>query len=224
METKKTLLLVATPGNGKSTSLALGSWLARGLAARGGTVETRLLYPVFGEEERRRELLDLAMNVDLLLLAFPLYIDHLPAPLVLFLEELHTRRQEAAATPGAAVAAIVNCGFPETMQCQVAADIVRRFAETSGFRSLGCLIMGMGGFVSGRALDRTGRLMRGQRQALEEAAAALAEGKEIPAAVLERFGRPLMPRWLYTLFVNHHFKRTARRCGASAHLADRPFA
>jgi len=43
METKKTLLLVATPGNGKSTSLALGSWLGRGLEARGGSVETRLL-------------------------------------------------------------------------------------------------------------------------------------------------------------------------------------
>lgn len=223
MEVKKALLLVATPGNSKSTSQALGNYLARHLELHGLVVECRLLYPVFEHEERFQELLALAEATDLLLLAFPLYVDHLPAPLIRFLETLHDRRSGAAATPGAGLAAIVNCGFPETRQCQPAADIVQRFAERSHFRFLGCFMLGMGGFVSGRDLEKTGPMMRRQRQALEQAAAALVAGREIPAEVIALFQRPLLPRWLYTMVANWSFKRAARRYGASARLYDRPF-
>jgi hypothetical protein len=222
MVTKKTLLLVASPGNSRSTSQALGNYLAGQLQERGQMVESQLLYPVFEPKERFHELLEAAASASLLLLAFPLYVDHLPAPLIRFLEELHERRRTAAPAQVSDLAAIVNCGFPETRQCQPAADIVRQFAECSSFRFLGCLMLGMGGFVSGRDLEKTGFMMRHQRQALRESASTLAEGREISAATLARFGRPLMPRWLYTTVANRNWKRMARRFKASAHLYDRP--
>lgn len=224
MERKRTMLLVASPANGRSTSQALGNCLAGRLQALGHAVESRLLYPAHEQPERFRELLAAAAAADLLLLAFPLYVDHLPAPLVRFLEQLHDlrRREGAAGRPG--LAAIVNCGFPESTQCQPAADIVENFANRGGYRFLGCLMLGMGGFVSGRDLAVTGWMMRRQRRALRRAAEVLAAGDEIPAGLRAEFGRPLMPRWLYVSVANRGFRRAARRAGAHDRIHECPFA
>ena len=132
-------------------------------------------------------------------LAFPLYVDHLPAPLIDLLRRIAERRQGRPGEARQALAAIVNCGFPETAHCRPAAEIMRLFAAQAGFRFLGCLALGMGGAIGNRPLAKAGGIVRHQVKALGQAAAYLAEGKEIPAAVIELMGKAMMPRWFYNL-------------------------
>ena len=64
---------------------------------------------------------------DELLLAFPLYVDALPVPLMDFLKELaHT-----GLSPELRVHVMVNCGFLEPEQNRMAVEIIRCFCEAN---------------------------------------------------------------------------------------------
>ena len=92
---------------------------------------------------------------------------------------------------------------------------MRIFAAQAGFRFLGCLALGMGGAVGNRPLAKAGGIVRHQVKALDEAAACLADGKEIPAAVIELMGKPMMPRWFYNWVADWGWKRAAKKHGSS---------
>lgn len=80
-----------------------------------------------------------------LLLAFPLYVDGLPAPLMEFLKEL--RRHDLARKP--AIHVLINCGFLEPEQNQVAVDMVRLFCAQNGFAFGSVLQVGSGEAILG---------------------------------------------------------------------------
>ncbi len=101
---------------------------------------------------------------------------------------------------------------------------MRIFAAQAGFRFLGCLATGMGGAVGNRDLAKAGGIVRHQVKALDQAAAYLAEGKEIPAAVIELMGKAMMPRWFYNLVADWGWKRTARKYKVSDKLRAKPYA
>ena len=60
-------------------------------------------------------------------------------------------------------------------------------------------------------------------RALGEAAAFLADDREIPAGVVERMGRPMIPRWFYNLAADWGWKRQAKKFATSARLKERPY-
>ncbi len=223
MSSRKVLLLVASPRGAASTSKSLGDHLLAGLEERGMALKTLPLYPALGEERKMSELLAAVDLCDLLVLAFPLYVDQLPAPLIDLLRQIAERRNGQVRT-GQALAAIVNCGFPETTHCRPADDIVRLFAVQAGFRFLGCLATGMGGAIGNRSLAKAGAIVRHQRKALDRAAAFLCENKEIPADVIALMGRAMMPRWFYNFVADRGWKKAAGKYGSSAKLFDRPYA
>jgi hypothetical protein len=101
---------------------------------------------------------------------------------------------------------------------------VRLFAAQAGFRFLGCLACGMGGAVGGRELKGSGGVARHQLRALGEASAFLAEDRELPAGVVARMARPMMPRWFYNLMAGLGWKRAAKKHGTARRLRDRPYA
>ena len=84
---RKALLLVGSPKRRRSTSAALGGYLMRGLEEAGVSTSTLFVGDVVapGGASRLEAALD---GTDLLVLAFPLYVDALPAPLVLALEHV----------------------------------------------------------------------------------------------------------------------------------------
>jgi hypothetical protein len=75
---------------------------------------------------------------DLLVAAFS-FCRWAPAPLIDLL--LGSPSARGARRTRQALAAIVNCGFPETAHCRPAAEIMRTAAQ-AGFRFLGCLALG----------------------------------------------------------------------------------
>lgn len=81
-------LLVGSPRTKKSTSASLGGYLMDQLNARGIETETIQIYTSFKSEERTRLTLEKLDQADLIVLAFPLYVDSLPAPVIAALEKM----------------------------------------------------------------------------------------------------------------------------------------
>lgn len=166
---------------------------------------------------------------EIIVVAFPLYFDQLPAPLVQALELIADRRKGLLpASPAAGprvqrIVAVIQCGFPETRQNEVAVGIMRQFAKEAGFEWAGALAMGMGGAVAGRPLEKAGGMVRNVVKALDMAATALLEGQEVPLKATALMGKPLIPGWLYTFMVERGMKRSAKRRGVLKRAYDRPY-
>jgi hypothetical protein len=223
MNNRKVLLLVGSPRGLASTSNSLGDHLLSLLEERGMAIKKLPVYPAFTDENKMAEMLAAIEACALLVLAFPLYVDHLSAPLIDLLRQIGERRQGRQGEGKQSLAAIVNCGFPETVHCRPAGEIVRIFASQAGFRFLGCLALGMGGAIGNRPLAKAGGIVRHQVKALKESATFLAEGKEIPADVISLMGKPMMPRWFYNFVADWGWKRAAKKYGTSGTLRDRPY-
>jgi len=216
------LILTGSPKGRKSASFALASKLAEGLLENNVSVSHEPVHAGLRTEEGTRRLLDAVDGTDLVVLAFPLYVDSLPAPLTRLLELVAERRTRVASPGTPRLAAIVQCGFPEAHQCDTAVGICRLFADRTGMRWAGALAMGMGGSIGGDI----GRLPGGGKHildALKMAAESLAKGGAIPVEATTLFAKPLMPRWMYTMVGNLGWRMQMRKNKTRRPLTYRPY-
>lgn len=234
----RALLLVGSPKGKKSTSHALGRFLLHKLEAGGMTVEEITIAAAMRSAEDRRLLLEAVDKAGIFIVAFPLYVDQLPAPLIEALELIAVRKAEAGAGTAADTAAdaagnalrppkivaVVQCGFPESHQNRHAVDIVRRFAAEAGFHWGGALSMGMGGAIAGRSLEDAGGMVRKTVEALERTADALLRGADVPKKAEALMAKSFIPKWLYILFGDRGMKKAAKKRGVHKRMRDRPYA
>lgn len=219
-EVRRALLLVGSPRTRKSTSHSLGSYLHERLAAR--SIETETIYPhtVLRSATKTEGLLDAVDAADLVTLAFPLYLDSLPAPIIETLERIAAHRRDRHGRPQM-FTAIANNGFPEAAHIATALAICATFARQAGFEWAGALAVGGGGTIDGAPL--TGRWTARIRQALDLAAVALADGRPIPTAAQELLDKPIVPPWAFRLMGNLGWRFQARRYGAGRSLKRQPY-
>ena len=226
---RKALLLIGSPKGPRSTSRVLGAALMRRLEAGGMETAEMTAAAALQSTENQHRMHKAVDAAELVVVSFPLYVDGLPAPLVQVLELVADRRRgrlpaSPVAGPGVQrVAAVVQCGFPEARQNETAIAIVRQFAKEAGFEWAGGLAMGMGGAVAGKPLDKAGGMVRNVVKALDLAAEALLEGRDIPEAAAALMGKRLMPAWLYTFVGNRGMKRSARRHGVLGQVYAKPY-
>lgn len=217
------LLLVGSPRTRNSTSHALGDYLMQQLGARGVQTEIVHLYTTLSNPQKMQHLLVQVERSDLTVLAFPLYIDTLPAPVILLLERLAAHRA-AHPAPDAGFAALVNCGFPEPQHNANALAVCAEFARSAGFAWLGGLALGGGeGVVHGTPLNELDARAAPLKRALALAAEALARGQPVPPAAEKLISKPLIPPWAYRLVGTFGWLRAARRWGAHRDLNRRPY-
>jgi multimeric flavodoxin WrbA len=210
----------------KSTSNSLGEYLFEGLSARSIESETIYLYSALRSPEEAQALLDAVDAADLVILAFPLYVDSLPAPVTEALERIATHRQLASRQPALRrplFAAIANCGYPEAHHCAPALAICESFARQAGFAWAGGLALGGGGMLNGVPLAEGGGKTLLMRNALDLAAEALAQGQAIPGAARETLAKPLIPPWTYRLMSGLGWILGARGHGAVKLLRRKPY-
>ena len=223
----KVLLLVGSPKPKDSTSESLGSYLLERIVENSveGEVETETIriHTQLRSEEKIEDILSKIDGSDLLLLAFPLYIDSLPRPVIRLLE-LITEHRSTPPWEKPKIAVICNCGFPESAHNALAIHMCQMFATGAGMGWLGGLPLGGGSAIAGRSLTELGGLVRNVRKALDIAAAALATGEAVPKEAVELLAKPMIPRWLYLLIGNHSWNRTARKNGVKGQLYNRPYA
>ena len=218
----RALLLVGSPRMQKSTSSSLGSYLFEQLSLRGVETETIYLYKAITAIERMNALRAAVDSADLVVLAFPLYVDTLPAPVISVFENIvmHCKGNSKLTR----FAAIVNCGFPEAQQNDNAIAVCSEFARSAGFEWMGGLSLGQGeGLVSAKPLNALGGQGAPIRQALEIAAGALAIGQPVPDNAQALLSKSLMPVWMYKLGGTVGWKMKSRKYGTQKLLKATPY-
>jgi multimeric flavodoxin WrbA len=221
---RRALLLVGSPRTKKSTSNSLGIYLLEQLQAQGLQVDIRNIHTTLRSKERWSEVLEAVDAADLVLLAFPLYVDTLPAPVIEALERIADHRLALPHPAPQRFAAIVNCGFPEARHMENAAAVCALFARQVGFEWAGALALAGGeGMVHGTPLAELDGRAIPLMKSLELSAVALAQGQNIPQAAVDLLVRPVVPVWLYRLFGGYGWKQMARRYGANKQLRRKPY-
>jgi len=227
MGTRKALLIVGSPKTkSPSTSGVLGGYLLGRLKAHGWETESLTLRASLRLGPGQEELLSWTDRADLLLLAFPLYVDSLPFLVTKALEVIASHRQALPNRRPQRLAVIVNNGFPEAVQNAMALAICRQFADQSGIAWAGGLAMGAGeALSSGQSLtasSRSGPPVRHVIDALDMAGAALAEGQPVPADAARLIAKCPIPllhssvwRWLFVKMGNRHWRVRAGGFGVS---------
>jgi hypothetical protein len=225
---ERVLLLVGSAKRPRSTSESLGTYLCERLAERGFEAETLLIYRALKSVTSRAELLAATDRADVIVLAFPLYVDSLPHLVIRALEVIAQHRKDAhrqarGDAQGQRLMAIANCGFPEANQNDTALAICRQFARESGFEWAGGLALGGGEAINGQPLPKAKGRARNVIKSLDLTAAALAEGKPVPQEAIESMAKPITPTWMYALLGGLGWKRRAKKHGAQKKLRDRPY-
>jgi hypothetical protein len=234
--TRRALLLVGSPKGGGSTSEVLGGYLMRRLEEMGWSSKALKLRPRILRAEGLKELFSLVGQADLVVPAFPLYIDSLPALVTKALEVLSAGGGDRMGSGTRRLFPIVNNGFPESYQNAPALAICRNFAEKTGMIWAGSLALGAGeALVHGQPLEgkkRKGAPVPNVIRALEEAASMLNEEGRISQQAfkgMEKSPIPMVPfslwRRMFIPFAAMGWKKRASKHGIkSLQMNARPYA
>jgi len=219
-----------------STSGVLGSYLLERLKGSGWETESLTLKANLLRQNGQAELLSATDRADLILLAFPLYVDALPFLVTKALDVIAAHRRAVPNPLPQRLVAVVNNGFPEAHQNAVALAICHQFAVQSRIAWAGGLALGAGEAISsGRPLivaHRSGLPVKHVIQALDITATALAEGHPVPVEAVTMMARnpmPLVPFavWgrMFAKLGAKSFERLAAENGLSKdQLLARPYA
>ncbi|MEW6404380.1 MAG: NAD(P)H-dependent oxidoreductase, partial [Chloroflexota bacterium] len=220
---RRAVLLAGSPRTKKSTSSSLGSYLMEQLAGHSVQTESIQIYTSLNSHERMQSMLASIDASDLVLLAFPLYVDSLPAPVMAALERVAKHRAGGRQAPQR-FAAIANCGFPEAGHNSTALAVCQTFARQAGFIWAGSLALGGGeGLVHGTPLDQLDGRAIPLKKSLDLAADALAAGNEIPQAAVDIMAKPVISPWMYLLMGAYGWRQQAKKYGMERKLKQQPY-
>jgi multimeric flavodoxin WrbA len=217
------LLLIGSPKTRKSNSNSLGQYLSEQLSAQSIRTETIYLHTVLRSPAKMQALLAAVDAADLIMLAFPVYVDTLPAPVIEALEQIAAHRQGRNLSHRQVFTAIANCGFPEAHHCTTALAICETFARQAGYEWGGSLALGGGQMLNGVPLAEGGGMTIPIRQSLELAAEALAQGQAIPQPAKDMMAKPVFPHWAYRLTGGLGWIRAAKDYGVLRSLWRKPY-
>lgn len=219
---KNAVLLVGSPRTKKSTSASLGGYLFERLEARGVKTQTIQIYTSINSKERMKAMYEAIENADLVMLAFPLYVDSLPAPVIVALERITAHRKDVHSP--IRFSAIANCGFPGANHNDTALAISSEFARQNGLTWMGGLALGAGeGIVHGVPLNEMDGRAIPLKQSLELTAEALANGRPIPKSARDLLAKPVIPDWMYTFMGKFGWEQRAKRYGVNRIIKRQPY-
>jgi hypothetical protein len=162
-------------------------------------------------------------KADLLVLAFPLYVDSLPAPVIATLEKIAKHRKDKDSSP-IRFSAIANCGFPEANHNDTALAITSEFARQNGLAWMGGLALGAGeGIVHGTPLNELDGRAIPLKGALDLAAESLANGQPIPQSARDLLAKPVIPNWMYTFMGKFGWEQQAKSYGVKKIIKRQPY-
>ena len=220
---KRVLLLIGSAKQNPSTSESLGAYLLDQLRLKGSETGTLFIHKSLRSAKGREGLLRATRQADIVVIAFPLYVDSLPYVVIRAMELIAEDRQAKKDLREQRLLCIVNSGFPEAQQNDTARAICRQFAREAGFQWAGGLALGAGQAIGGRPLHTVQGMARNVIEALDLTADALVMGKPVPREAVQRMATPLMPNWLYIWFGTIGWKWRAKKHGVYRKLNDRPY-
>ena len=158
------------------------------------------------------EIVGAICKCDVLLLAFPLYVDAVPSHLLRWLVALQARYQssEPGLAHGAMVYVMVNCGFYEASQNRLAVEIMRNWCRRCQ------LIWGQGvGIGGGGMVSMISRIPAGSGplKNLGSSLATLTDNLRQGKTGDTLFADPNFPRAAYRFFAHRGWRTAARANG-----------
>jgi len=220
----------------RSTSSILGEHLLDPMISSGWKTEVLTLKGNLKQEKGQIELCTAVDRSDLIILAFPLYIDALPY-LVTKAFEIITRHQNILMDKKPKrIFTIVNNGFPEFNQNALALGICRLFADQSGMSWAGFLALGAGESIGNgqklNATKRPGPPVKHIIEALDKAGTDLAMGRYVSLTAQSLISKTPIPlvsfglwRKMYKIFGGQGWKRQALENGVQkAKMYAKPYA
>jgi hypothetical protein len=163
---------------------------------------------------------------DLIVFAFPLYIDSLPFGLIRWLCDFRRVLTESGhgATP---VYAIANCGFYEGEQNKTALDIMRNFCEATGLAWKGGIGIGTGEMIrETESIPENIWIKRPVWAAIDELArAASASLRGEASSFGNRYVHHAFPRFLFKFAAESGWKRMLKKNGVAVKaISAQPYA
>lgn len=150
------------------------------------------------------------MGCDVLILSFPLYVDSLPSHLLRFLTELETTFNAVTPVRAVKVYAMINCGFFEGCQNNVAAAILQNWAVRAGL-PWGRTLMTGGGEMLGET--RAIPMGRGPNKNISRALTTLAASIEDLQSGDNICINPSFPRPLFIIMAHRMWRLMLRKNG-----------
>jgi hypothetical protein len=222
LSSKKALLFIGSPHGFNSSSNSLGTYLLDKLQSSGYETSKIHAQAAIHNQEKQAEMLSQVADSDILVLAFPLYVDSLPSGLILALEKIAEDRKKTTKAKHTRMLAIVNNGFPDSKQNATAIAICKQFANESDFEWAGGLTMGAGAMINGMPLEKA-PMIKNIKKSLDLTAQSLIEGSAIPDEAMALMAKPVLPTFIMTMFANSGWKPMAKPYGNQKKLRDRPY-
>lgn len=218
---RNALLIVGSPKiKHRSTSSILGEYLIEIMKSGGWKTEVLTLKGSLNREKGQVELCSAVDRSDLIILAFPLYIDALPYLVTKAFEVIARHKNTLRVKKPQSIFTIINNGFPEFHQNALALAICRFFADQCGISWAGALAMGAGEAIGGEQeltkTKRSGPPVKHIIEALDKAGADLAKGSAVSLNVQSLISKtpiPIVPfgiwRWIFTKLGGQGWKQQA---------------
>ena len=146
---------------------------------------------------------------DVIILAFPLFVYSIPSHTLKMLAELENviKREQVNQL---IMYTIVNCGFYEGKQNNVAIKIIENWCEHSGVKFGGGIGQGAGEML--RATKHI-PLNKGPFNNLEQALQKMVKKMELKETFGIMYLSPSIPQFLFRFFANRHWNTKARKNG-----------
>lgn len=161
------------------------------------------------KDEARQNAINEIAACDVMVFAFPLYVDSVPGNLLKFMCELETAFK-AMPVNGKTVYAMSNCGFFEGHQNYLALEVMRNWVVSCGLKWGGGIGIGCGEMLGhSKSMPLTMGPGRNMAKALKTLVAGIMAGTSAP----DIFVNPAVPRFLFIFMVNKFWKFGARKNG-----------
>ncbi len=210
------LLLVGSPKvQNNSNSALLGGYVLDTMRLAGWN--TTMLKPDRSvlQEEGRAALCAAVDRADVVIVAFPLYIDTLPYLVVKAMEVIAEHKRKSSGKRPQRLFALANNGYPEFHHSIVALANCRCFADRCGMYWAGGLATGAGEMIGRKHKNGNGQHPEGPVrkvfEALEDAGETLARGNTVQYETQRRFTRTPIPFMPFVLW-RRMFRTAGNKC------------
>jgi len=153
IENSNICLLIGSSKEVSSTSAVLGEIFTNILKQKNANIHT--VYIKSLEDVNNSSAFDQVLSSDLIVLSTPLYVDSLPAPVILAMDNIKEYREITNFKEIKNLFfGIVNSGFPEPDNCTVALKNLEEFAAETGFIFAGSIPVGGGAIIAKAGIKR----------------------------------------------------------------------
>jgi len=223
---RNVLLLIGSPRFEKSNSYVIGKFLLDKLKERGLSTEVAFINRLVLNREGTERLLKVVDNSDIIVLAAPLYIDSLPSLTVKAMELINEHRKVVSPDKSQLLSAIVNNGFPEKEQMDIAFKNIRNFAQESNFRWGGEIRVGWGVALNCEPLNEKKGMTRKLTKGLLLASDNLSNGQMISKKAEDLVSTLFLPLFLVKILkmnLNRSWDKQAKENNVKTKILDTPY-